>query len=269
MLRPLLLDVLYFILPLALGVLAFTAGRSLRQWPRAVGITLGALAISIVVAAGLVLARVMPMEVTAWLSPIGGATVLLGWVAMFLIGVVWNVRARSTSTRFLAVLLGLAGLLIVIETSGPLWWRLLDTSTWSRKVNDMGDLQQSTGATCSPAAAVMLLHRLGIQSSEGEMAYLAGTSFLGTDAYAMARALREKVGSKGWNVEVRRLSYDDCIGKGPFLAHIRNPAGHAILVEKVTPTSVSAVDPADLKHLTASRAYFESIWDGTGIFIDR
>lgn len=269
MLRPLPLDLLYFVLPLAIGAACFAVGAILRRWPLGVRIGLIALAVGLVAGGGLALARVLPFAVGAWLLPVGGATVLLAWVALFLLGVVWRVPGRSLSSGFLAALAGLAGCLVVIEVSGPLWWRWGDPAAWTRSADASGRLQQSSGATCAPTAAVMLLAQHGIRSSEGEMAYLAGTSLFGTDAFAMVRALRHKVEPLGWRVQVARLSYDAASQHVPFLAYVQKPAGHALLIERMRPQHVDLLDPADGKSWELTRDHFEAIWDGTAIYFER
>src|SRR5262249_26849544 len=150
-------------------------------------------------------------------------------------------------------------------------WRFCAPQSWQRYADAEGRLQQSSGLTCSPAVAVMLLHRYGIRASEGEMAYLAGTSLFGTDAYSIARALQRKVEPHGWHVLVRHPDYEACAReKGPFLAHVKGPyLGHALLVESASSDEVKVVDPLDGRRRTMSQADFEKVWDGTAIHVVR
>ena len=194
MLQPLFLDILGFILPLLAGALAFQAGRTIRSWRKALRVSFAILATAVIVG-GTALAFLLPNDVAPLLSRLGGATVALSWTALLLVGVVWRVPGRSFSTGFLVSLALLAGCLIAIESSGRLWWRFGDPRAWQRVPNAEGLLRQSSGLSCSPTAAAMLLHRYGIGSSEGEMAYLANTSLFGTDAYSIARALQMKAQS--------------------------------------------------------------------------
>jgi ABC-type bacteriocin/lantibiotic exporter with double-glycine peptidase domain len=115
----------------------------------------------------------------------------------------------------------------------------------------------------------MLLDRYSINASEGEMAYRAATSFLGTDAHSMVRALREKVSENGYQVRTRRVDYEECIRRGePFLAHVRGANfGHAVLVERVSSEMATIVDPVDGLLHRLPRKEFEGIWDGTVIEI--
>jgi hypothetical protein len=269
--QPLLFDFLDVLLPLAVGAIAFLLGRSLRRWPGALRIGIVALAMALVSAGALALSGFLPAAAGPMLSRLGGATVLLSWTALLLLGVVWSAPGRSFSSGFLAALAGLAGCLILIETSGRLWWRFGDPQSWQRVADADGRLRQSNGLTCSPTAAVMLLHRHGISASEGEMAYLAGTSLFGTDALDIVRALQLKVEPRGWRAQVRYVDFDTCAREeGPFVAHVGGPSlGHALLVERVTGDRVEFVDPLDGERRTLARLEFERIWDGTMIRVVR
>src|SRR5262245_52915299 len=121
MLRPLILDLLSLLLPLAVGALAFWAGWSFRRWPRALRIAY--LVLTVVVAAGVSWAVGLFPDTLGWLvSWVGGAIALFTWIALLVLGVVWATPGRRLSSPFLACLVGLAGCLLLIEGSGPLWW---------------------------------------------------------------------------------------------------------------------------------------------------
>jgi hypothetical protein len=271
MLRPVGLDILGLLLPLVAGALAFWVGRRLRRWPVALATGMVALAVGLVILGGGSMARLLPDGLEQAISQAGGATILLSGVALLLLGVAWSAPARRISAGFLASLVALAGCLILIETSGPLWWRYCAAELWERVPDANGRLRQSSSVTCSPAAAAMLLHRYGIRASEGEMAYLAGTSLFGTDAPAMARALQEKVRERRWQARARHSGYAECVGRGePFLAHLRgSDLGHAVLVEGVSWEQVEIVDPLEGSPRRLSREEFEGAWDGTVIEIVR
>jgi len=268
--RPLPLDVLYFLLPLLVGGLLFAGGRTFLRWPWPLRAVVLVAALGLVVVGGLVLARAVPLEVGDWFAGVGGATVVLAWVAQLLLGAAWDVPGRRMSGNFLVALAVLAGVLIAVAVCGPLWWRFGDQTAWSRTVNEQGMLQQSSGATCGPAAAVMLLARHGIPATEGEMAYLAGTSPFGSDAPGLVRALQRKAGPLGWRVVLSRPSYDEAISEVPFLAHIAGSmVGHAVLVDAMTPSGVILADPAYGQWRTLWREEFEREWDRTAIRLVR
>lgn len=271
MLRPLVVDIWALAFPVGLGALAFWSGRRSYRWPRWVQAVLVASAIGIVAGGVAAIVKLLPDHVNAFVSRIGGGTVLLSWVALFLIGVVWSAPKRSQSPIFLGCVVFLTGCLLVIEGSGPLWWRYDAHDLWRNFPDAQGQLQQSSGTTCSPTAAAMLLHCYGIRASEGEMAYLAGTSLLGSDGPQMARALDRKIESQGWRAFSRHMTYDECVRRGePFLAHVQGATlGHAVLVKRITPDGVEIIDPVEGKSGTMTRADFENVWDGTVVGIER
>src|SRR6267378_3589822 len=85
---------------------------------------------------------------------------------------------------------------------------------------------------CSgPASATMVLYHHGVPASEGEIAYLAGTSLFGTDAFSLARAVTRKVEDRGWHAEVLWTEYDTMAkNPRPFIAYIHRPGGHALFI---------------------------------------
>jgi hypothetical protein len=271
MLRPLAFDIAMLLIPIAVGAGAFLLGRSIYRGATFLRIGAVAVVVAIVIAGVFAFFSLLPAQVEPVVSRIGGATIILCWSALFLMGVVWKAPRRSFSTSFLSAIAGIAGILIVIESAGALWWRFGDTDAWRRTANAEGALQQSSGATCSPAAAVMLLGKFGISSSEGEMAYLSGTSLFGTDDYAIARALDRKVEPLGWHAEALRTDYETCLRRRiPFLAHVRGfSSGHALLVEGMNPEFVLVLDPADGKRKKIARSDFESAWNNTAVYVLR
>ncbi|QJW98809.1 cysteine peptidase family C39 domain-containing protein [Frigoriglobus tundricola] len=217
----------------------------------------------------LALARLLPFEIERAAFLVGGMRTALCAAGIFLLGVVWGVPGRGTSSSFLFTLAGVALVVIGIEGSGRLWWRSAP-GTWDRTVGPLGTLVQSSSVTCAPTAAAMLLHRVGIVAGEGEMAYHAGTSPIGSEPAGVIRALEAKAEPHGWRVAARRTTYDECIGSGPFLAHVREGfLGHALTVIAVTPEGVEVLDPADGLRHAIPRPRFESDWDGVAVHLVR
>ncbi len=271
MMRPLALDLAAFFLPCITCVLLFLLGRRFQSWSkslRIVTLTASVIVLSVGLAS---LARLLPTGVERIGFQLGGMTTLLCWVATFLLGVVWGVPGRSLSSSFLIALATIALVMVGIESSGRLWWRFAAPATWNRTADGMGLLQQSSSVTCSPTAAVMLLRLADIPASEGEMAYLSGTSVLGTDAQGMSLALEQKAASHGWRVEVGPTTYDECVRRGePFLAHVKGRyLGHAVTVVGAREEGVLLLDPADGKAHTMSRQDFEQDWNGMAIWLVR
>jgi ABC-type bacteriocin/lantibiotic exporter with double-glycine peptidase domain len=111
----------------------------------------------------------------------------------------------------------------------------------------------------------MLLHHYGVQTSEGEMAYLANTSYLGTDVRSIARALTLKGRSHGLLAQVALADYEACLRQtAPFLACVRVPGigSHAVLVLRVNPDRVELIDPRFGHRQTLVRAEIEPQWEG-------
>ena len=142
---------------------------------------------------------------------------------------------------------------------------------WTRFPDSSGLLQQTSATTCSATAATMLLALAGIPASEGEMAYLSGTSLLGADAQGMSLALDQKAASHGWRVEAGPTTYDECVHRGgPFLAHVKGrTTGHAVVVYAAVPEGVIIFDPAVGRAHAEKREDFEPDWDGTAIRLVR
>jgi hypothetical protein len=271
MFRPLFADLLTLLVPVGVGLLAFIGGWFFRRWPRWLQIACLGVAAAVVTGGAVALVGPLPDDMSALVSLAGGSTVLLCWAALLMVGIAWAAPNRRFSTGFLACLAAVAGGLLFIEGSGPLWWRFGAPELDFNVPDSQGRLRQSSGLTCSPAAAAMLLHRYGVRASEGEMAYLAGTSLFGSDAPAMSRALNEKIRPNGWKAYAGHADYDQCLRRGvPFVAHVqRADLGHAVLVEQVSPDGVRIIDPIEGESKTLSRAGFELVWDGTVIWIDR
>jgi hypothetical protein len=270
MLRPLPLDLLAVFVPLGLGAAAFVLGRSLIRLAKPLRGFIIVSTISLVVIGASSLAGLLPDRIEAVLSHVGGGTVVLSWAALLLLGFVWSIPRRPLRSGFLLALVLAAIGLQLLETGGALWWRFLAPSLWRQFADARGCLMQSSGFTCSPAAGVMLLHQHGIVASEGEMAYLAKTSFFGTDRHALADALAMKVADRGWSVKADLTDYESCLDRGvPFVAHVwrKDVGGHAVLVRRATPESVALIDPLDGYPRQVPRTQFEEMWDGTAIWI--
>jgi hypothetical protein len=269
MLSPIGFDLLCVLLPLLIAGGAFLAGKLVCRlsypWRWAVLLPVCGVVLLLVVA------YFTPIRhwTNATLYRIGGETTVACVAAMLLLGVVWSQPGRSTSSAFLGALVGLIGVILLIHHSGRLTWRWLGGAAWHNRADAKGCVTQSTGWSCSPAAAVMLLHHHGINATEGEMAYRAGTNLLlGTNVYEMAVALSEKVKTMGLSVDVHREDYNRWQRRGvPFLAHvtIQNLGGHALFIERLTDEAAEVIDPRHGQRQTIPRAALERIWDGTGI----
>jgi hypothetical protein len=266
--RPLWLDILSTALPLVAGSLAFLAGRWAGRLHRPA--LIGAVSPAVFV---VLTAWPAHLWLEDWIGPrladVGGELTPALWAGLFLLGVVAVLPNRTLSRGFMISTLAIVGTLLIAQGSGRLIWRFAAPGMWEHQVDRSGCLRQSLGITCAPASAVMLLHRHGIATSEGEMAYLANTG-LGTNFYSMADAVAIKVKDTGYTARVETLSYDHCVQQGDaFIAAVRMPriGSHAILVEAVTREDVVMVDPLAGHPRHVAREEFEQWWHGKVIRI--
>lgn len=204
-----------------------------------------------------------PEAVNDVLWHVGGEATIASLVAMLLFGIVWAAPGRSTSTGFLFVMVGLVVLILVLNSGGRLWWRTFSQATWDNAPDAAGCLKQTTGRTCSPAVATMLLRHHGVNTTEGEMAYLANTSYLGTDVRSIARAMTKKAAPNELAAHVVNADYDECLQqRAPFLACIKVPrlGSHAVFVLRMTPDTVELVDPRFGERQKLTRSDIEPQW---------
>jgi len=266
-LQPLWLDILVLVIPIAAAVTAFLAASQTFQLPPAR--RLATLLSPVLLVGGLVAyGQLSPASGAPLLARFGGIGILLPIVTVFLLGAAWGAPKRSVSSAFLGVVALIALSVIVVHSSGRLYWRTIAAEAWERFPESNGVLRQSRGFSCAPAAAAMLLHAHGIEISEGELAYRAGTSFLGTDADSLARAI-QRVLPPGLRSEVVRSVSDlDGAGDAPFVAYIGGRfAGHAIVVRPLPDGRLEIVDPAFGSVEIESREWLLSIWDRIAVRI--
>lgn len=271
MLRPLYLDLLDVLLPLAAGLAALGCGRQLHRLKPALfraGVGLAVLVIGLL---GVSYFLPFPEAVNDALWHAGGETTVACLAALLLLGVVWSARGRGTSTGFLRALVAVIALVLVLHSGGRWWWRTLGQAAWQNVPDRAGCLTQSAGWTCSPAAASMLLHQYGIEASEGELAYRANTSFLGTDLRSIAQALTRAGQPHGLVARLDHADYQTCLRQSaPFFACVRLPrlGSHAVLVLRAGPTEVELVDPRFGFRQTVPRAELEPQWEGNVIRLE-
>ena len=98
---------------------------------------------------------------------------------------------------------------------------------------------QSTGSTCGPASVCTILKHLGVPASERELAREAYTSFSGTEAWYLARAVRRR------GCEARFDFSKDLPTPAqlPALVGVRLGAGHFIAVLSYQDGRYQVADP--------------------------
>lgn len=123
--------------------------------------------------------------------------------------------------------------------------------------------RQSTPSTCGPASVVNILHHLGVESSEREVARAAFTYSGGTEAWYLARYARRRGLSARFAF---RKTFAPEAGLPAVVGVRLGSAGHFIAVLQVQDDQVSYVDPlrgAD----RCSTAEFRSRHDFTGFHL--
>ena len=251
---------------LRLGIGASRRSARGRNIAAAVGITL---------ALGGAAAHYPPLrDVTGpWLMLPGGEGALACLGAAVLLGVAWSERKRDSSRLILTVATALVFLLLIGLASGSLLWHYFGQKLRANYPDANGALQQTTGLTCAPAAATMLLYRSGIRISEGELAELANTTPLqGTAPYALARAVDGVAQRFGMRVRIQRVDYARAVQLGhPFVAFMHRPGvgGHALCVLKAEATQVRVIDPLSGSPDAIPRAEFIAEWDPVIIWVEK
>lgn len=267
MLRPLLVDCLWALVPCIAVLAVCAAGTRAWRWPRSGKVTAGAICglVGILPFAGLIGARGASISSVA--SRFGGVTILMGLLALFLVSVALAAPKRSIRPSILALVLAVAAGVVVLEGASPLIWRSGFGTMWSNLPDQRGAMQQSNGMTCAAASGAMLLARYGVERSEGELAYVVGTSLFGTDQYELARGLGRLGAGEG---RTAFLTFNDAVALGrPFIAYIWTDIGrHAVLVELIGDAGVLAIDPRFGGEKEYSRGEFEAVWTGIAIWLD-
>jgi hypothetical protein len=207
----------------------------------------------------------------AWLSVPRGEGVLVCFGALALLGVAGADRKRHSGRAILMGATALVFLLLTALSSGSLGWHYFGRRLRANFPDASDALQQTTGITCAPAAASMLLYRAGIRISEGELAELAGTTILqGTAPYALARAVDQVARVHGMRGSIQRVDYARAVRLArPFIAFVDEPGigGHAFCVLKADPQQVQTIDPLSGSPETISREEFVTEWDPVIVWI--
>ncbi|MBM4240974.1 MAG: C39 family peptidase [Euryarchaeota archaeon] len=120
---------------------------------------------------------------------------------------------------------------------------------------------QSTNHTCGPAALATVLNNLGINTTEQELATLAGTDENGTTMYGLVEAAK----AKGFNGVGMKLLVDDL--KPNNIVFVTIDGGpHYSVVREVTNESVKLADPS-LGNIEMSREDFTAAYSGNALVI--
>lgn len=284
LLRPLASDVLSFLTPLLIGLGAYLLGRYFKRLSLAVRVGLVGLTVGAIFVVLAMLFQAMPRQVEIGFSYVGGVIIVLCWMILAVIGFSWATPNPSSDffARFFLLMMPIA--LIGVEAGGSLWFRFVNTEPWKNRpsaFNWGGRMVQTTKMTCLPVSAAMLLYSYGLVDknkddfdfSEGELAYLANTSFFGSDGHVMARAMTQKIKLENPDGMARmfRATFDEMIERGaPFIAEVQldNVGKHAVLITTFTRHVVEWIDPLVGEPQNKTAAEFESVWTGNVIVIE-
>jgi hypothetical protein len=137
-------------------------------------------------------------------------------------------------------------------------------------VNAEGICHQTSGYSCAPASAAMLLHRHGVDATEKEMAELcvtrAGNSRVaGTTDSGLMRGLRHKLKDQATPV-ITLPSYERIPVPALVPIQLSPSLCHCILVSAVEPDQVRVLDPLYGRG-TIPRAQFERMWCKSAIHV--
>ncbi len=136
-------------------------------------------------------------------------------------------------------------------------------------VDGRGVCRQTHDYTCGPASAVTVLHALGIDASEGDLAIRARCGpAVGTDGYVLARAINQMHANKGVMCTYRHVQLDEL--RTPAIAQLYSnwEGGHYVAVLEVGRDSVVLGDPLTGR-VRESREEFLQEWSGGAIVFER
>lgn len=126
-----------------------------------------------------------------------------------------------------------------------------------------GVCMQSTDYTCGAASAAMLLHQLGVKTTEREMAELCWTNGLtGTDEFGVCRGLRAKLVGLPYRPAIVRSDWDDLRRRGgPAMATVHHAfmIDHWVLVLEVKDDEVVLLDPLAARRVEKKEKFLE-LW---------
>ena len=130
------------------------------------------------------------------------------------------------------------------------------------KFDTTGVIMQSTSYNCGSAALATVLNNLGINTTEQELAILAGTDESGTTMYGLVQAAQ----SKGVNATGVRLSVNK-LKKNDIVVLIINEVVHYSVISKITFCGVKLSYPS-LGNIIISKKEFKKIYSGNAIVIN-
>lgn len=209
-----------FMLALSMAIFIATV-RWMRDRSRVTATFIAAAAVGFLVLHATVLLD--DVAIARWL-PFSSLIVLGNFsplAASVLAGAAWRAMPGTAFRR--GALLAVLGIICLWRAYEPLFPTLTSplNNRWTR-----GVCRQTSGSTCSAAAAATLLRACGIDATEREMAQLCLTSNAGTSMHGLYRGLKLKTAGTDWDVrpitctmkELQKIS-------GPVLLTVGLPLG--------------------------------------------
>ncbi|MCX5660246.1 MAG: cysteine peptidase family C39 domain-containing protein [Planctomycetota bacterium] len=263
---------LCFALVLIGSIAAFFAGRWAGRNRRAAGPLVVTVSLSLLCAWGWLqwnpatLVRLLPLALLSNIEGVAGAPL----VALIL-GVAWS---RSRVTRQRAVVLAGAGVCFLYFIHGGFW--MLQTTPASAFADQthprLSPVMQTQDFSCGPAAGATALRRLGIWTTEAELAELVqARPGSGTTMIRMLNGLSHRLESTNWEP---RLVQPDWKGLKrqtmPALALTRpqSTRGHIIAIIAIRGEAALIADPVD-GPMWLSQDQFMEIYAGEAIVFGR
>ena len=129
-------------------------------------------------------------------------------------------------------------------------------------VDSEGVVLQTRNYTCGPAALATVLQRLGVNTTEDELAGLAGTTEDGTTMQGLLEASR----AKGMNATGMKLNISEL--KENMIAYtINDGTGHYTVINGITNDTVKLADPS-LGNIEMNIEEFTEIYSGYALVIN-
>ncbi|MBC7118048.1 MAG: C39 family peptidase, partial [Methanobacteriaceae archaeon] len=125
-----------------------------------------------------------------------------------------------------------------------------------------GVVLQTRNYTCGPAALATLLRKLGINTTENELAALAGTTEEGTTMQGLLEAAK----AKGVNMTGMKLNITE-LHENMIAYTMSDGVGHYTLIREVNNETVKLADPT-MGNIEMSLEGFQEIYTGYTLIIN-
>lgn len=196
----------------------------------------------------------------------GGPAVVTGCALLLLVGV----AGAAKRSGVLNIVVCTVFVIIQGTACVPLYWHYLAREAYANYPDKDGLIHQTTGVTCVPASASMLLNRYGFRMSEGFIAERSGTDLTGTDDFTLAQTLNRMIAVRGLRANIGNLSYEQAAGlHRPLIVAIILPVigPHSVMVNSIGSHGVNISDPMSGGQEDLSVSEFKNAWAGKAVWI--